>query len=94
MKYFFLSYFLVAVTIVSFAGFRGHKFEETPFEIFPDMDKQAKVKYQQPSSFFDNGHAMRKPVEGTMPIGFEMPKQAVSATKVPCGWPRNCRHRP
>lgn len=81
MKYFFLSYILVAVTIVSFAGFRGHKFEQTPWQIFPDMDKQAKVKYQQPSSFFDNGHAMRQPVAGTMPMGFELPKKAVSATK-------------
>lgn len=82
MKYFFISYFLIAVTIVSFAGFRGHKFEQTPFQIFPDMDDQAKVKYQRPSEFFENGHAMRKPVEGTVPMGFEIPaKPASSVTK-------------
>ena len=79
MKYFFISYFLVAVTIVSFAGFRGHKFEQTPFQIFPDMDDQAKVKYQRPSNFFADGHAMRKPVEGTMPMGYEVPAKPASA---------------
>lgn len=83
MKYFFLSYFLVAVAIVSFAGFRGQKSEQTPWQIFPDMDDQAKVKYQQPSQFFDNGHAMRHPVEGTMPMGYEIPKKAASAVTKP-----------
>lgn len=75
MKYFFLSYILVAVTVVAFAGFRGHKFEKPPFEIFPDMDDQAKVKYQQPSNLFADGHAMRKPVTGTVPMGFDVPTQ-------------------
>jgi len=79
MKYFFISYFLVAVTIVCFAGFRGHFFEKTPFELFPDMDDQAKVKYQQPSSFFANGHGMQKPVAGTMPMGFQMPSKPASS---------------
>lgn len=81
MKYFFLSYLFIAVTIVSFAGFRGHKFEQTPWEIFPDMDDQAKVKYQRPSDLFENGHAMRMPVDGTVPMGFDIPKTPVSAAK-------------
>ena len=78
MKYFFLSYIFIAVIVVSFAGFRGHKFEETPLQIFPDMKVQAKVKYQQPSNFFDNGHAMRKPVAGTVPMGFNVPSKPAS----------------
>jgi mono/diheme cytochrome c family protein len=78
MKYFFISYILVAVTIVSFAGFRGHKFEETPWQIFPDMDDQAKVKAQRPNDFFANGHGMRLPVPGTMPMGFDIPAKPVS----------------
>ncbi len=79
MKYFFLSYILVGIAIVSFAGFRGHKSEKAPWEIFPDMDRQAKVKYQVKSSFFADGHAMRLPVKGTVPIGFEMPGKPASA---------------
>src|ERR1022692_1642354 len=79
MKYFFISYLLTGIIIVSFAGFRGHKFEEPPFQIFNDMKDQAKVKYQQPSNFFENGHAMRKPVAGTVPMGFAVPKIPASA---------------
>jgi mono/diheme cytochrome c family protein len=78
MKYFFLIFILVAVAIVSFAGFRGHKTEKTPWEIFPDMDRQAKKKYQVSSNFFEDGHNMRLPVKGTMPIGFEMPSKPAS----------------
>lgn len=78
MKYFFLSYLLVAVTVVAFAGFRGHKFEKPPIEIFPDMDDQAKVKYQRSSQFFADGHAMRRPVEGTVPMGFDVPAKPAS----------------
>lgn len=79
MKYFFLSYFLAAVVIVSFAGFRGHRFEDPPFQIFNDMKDQAKVKAQQPSAFFADGHGMRHPVPGTVPMGFAMPKKPASA---------------
>ena len=78
MKYFFLSYIFTGIIIVSFAGFRGHKFDETPFQIFNDMKDQAKVRGQQPSAFFDNGHAMRKPVTGTVPMGFNVPTKPAS----------------
>jgi hypothetical protein len=86
MKYFFLSFFLLTVTVVSFAGFRGHKFELPPWQIFPDMDDQAKVKYQRASDFFENGHAMRLPVEGTVPMGFEIPATPASAPGNPANF--------
>ncbi len=79
MKYFFLSYIFAGIIIVSFAGFRGHKFEESPYQIFNDMKDQAKLKYQQPSNFFDDGDGMRKPVAGTVPLGFQMPHQPASS---------------
>ena len=78
MKYFFLSYIFVAIICVSLAGFRGHRFEDRPFQIFPDMKDQAKVKFQQPSEFFADGHAMRKPVTGTVPLGFNVPSKPAS----------------
>jgi mono/diheme cytochrome c family protein len=79
MRYFFLSFFFAVVLVVSFAGTRGHRFEQTPWQIFPDMKVQAKVKYQVPSDFFADGHAMRKPVAGTVPMGFSVPDKAVSS---------------
>lgn len=79
MKYFFLSYILTGIIIVSFAGFRGHKFEEPPFQIFNDMKDQAKLKAQQPSEFFADGQGMRKPVAGTVPMGYSVPHQPASS---------------
>jgi mono/diheme cytochrome c family protein len=79
MKYFFLSFFFACVIVVSFAGFRGHKMVNPPFQIFNDMKQQAKVKYQQPSEAFADGAAERKPIENTMPMGFDVPKKPASA---------------
>ncbi len=72
MRYFFLAYFLSVVLVVGFAGFRGDKFTHTPIEIFDDMDHQAKVKAQSASGFFADGSGSRKPVAGTVPMGFEV----------------------
>lgn len=73
MKYFFLIFICTCVLVVSFAGLRGHKFRKTPIEVFPDMDRQAKVGEQQPSNFFADGVASRKPVDGTVPMGYAVP---------------------
>ena len=37
------------------------------------MDRQPKVKAQEPSGFFADGRAARPPVEGTVPLGYAMP---------------------
>jgi len=74
MRWFFLVLALVVLTVALGYGVRGTKFSDTPFELFPDMDRQFKVKYQKPSHFFANGQGARKPVEGTAPVGFTMPR--------------------
>jgi len=73
MRWFFLVLAIVILTLMLGYGVRGAKFSGTPFELFPDMDRQFKLKYQKPSPFFANGQGARKPVEGTVPIGFSMP---------------------
>ena len=78
MKYFFLSLFFVAVIVVSAAGFRGSKSELPPIEIFPDMDDQAKIKYQADSGFFADGMGARHPVANTTPMGYEIPAKAAA----------------
>jgi len=55
------------------AGLRGQKGGQAPIEVFPDMDRQPKVKPQTPSDFFADGRAARVPVEGTVPLGYAMP---------------------
>jgi mono/diheme cytochrome c family protein len=72
MRYFFLAFTLIIVLVISFFGFRGQKFSGTPLRMFPDMDDQDKVKTQTTSGFFADGISARKPVDGTVPRGFEL----------------------
>lgn len=67
MKYFFLSLFAVCLVVVGVQGFRGQKFSQNPFEVFPDMDRQDKLKAQKPDAFFADGMGSRLPVLGTVP---------------------------
>lgn len=70
MKYFFLIYALIGLTVVGIFGVRGQKFEKPPVRIFPDMDEQDKVRAQKPDAFFADGHGSRLPVGQTQPRGF------------------------
>lgn len=73
MRWFFIVFaFLVIATVIGLRP-RGGKFSKPPFELFNDMDRQFKVKYQKPSQYFEDGSGSRKPVEGTMPLGFVFP---------------------
>ncbi|MEZ5300040.1 MAG: cytochrome c [Verrucomicrobiales bacterium] len=79
MRYFFLGLILAAVLVISMAGFRGHRFSEPPVELLPDMDRNAKIKYQAPADFFADGVGSRLPVAGTVPMGFEVPGKPAAA---------------
>lgn len=70
MRYFFLAYALLTVVVIGVAGVRGQKFSHTPFELFPDMDRQDKVKSQKPEPFFSDGVGARQPVQNTTPSHF------------------------
>jgi mono/diheme cytochrome c family protein len=83
LKYFFLSYIFVALIVVAAFGTRGSKSELPPLEIFPDMDHQAKIKYQARSDFFADGLGGRLPVKHTVPMGFEVPAQPAAAGAPP-----------
>jgi mono/diheme cytochrome c family protein len=72
LRYFFAAFFLVTCTVLALAGFRGQKSGLPPIEIFPDMDHQPKYQPQHPSSFFADGRAARKPVEGSIPLGYSI----------------------
>jgi mono/diheme cytochrome c family protein len=78
MKHFFIIFFFLVGLVVASAGFRGSKSELPPIEIFDDMDHQAKVKYQRDSAFFADGVGARKPLPGTVPMGYEVPAKPVS----------------
>lgn len=70
MRYFFLTYAIIAVLVVGIGGYRGQYFSKPPVQVFPDMDDQDKLKAQAPSSFFDDRQGSRLPVSNTQPRGF------------------------
>ncbi len=55
--------------VVGIAGFRGHLSRKPPIEIFPDMNRQLKLRPQQPNGFFANGISSQLPPAGTIARG-------------------------
>lgn len=83
LRGFFLLFLLSGVALVAILGFRGQKGSAPPFEVFPDMVRQMKVKAQAPLGFFADGRGPRQPVEGTVPIGYDMPKPGNTPSGAP-----------
>ena len=78
MRYLILATILAGLLIVGMFGSRGHKFSETPVEIFNDMDRQARVNAQSSSDFFADGLGPRKKLNWTKSSLIEESKDMVS----------------
>lgn len=76
LRAFLLISLLITIAGMAVLGFRGKKTTNEPWEIFPDMVRQMKVRAQAPLNFFADGRGPRMPVDGTVPIGYDMPKSA------------------
>jgi mono/diheme cytochrome c family protein len=85
LRGFFLIFLLFTIAVVAVFGFRGQKTTDPPWELFPDMVRQMKVRAQAPLEFFADGRGPRAPVPGTAPIGYEMPHPQNSPTGAPPG---------
>jgi hypothetical protein len=76
MKYFLLGFFLLCLVVVCLAGRRfdhsGTISRRPPVEIFPDMDRQPKLRPQDRNNFFADGRSSRLPVAGTVARGQPM----------------------
>jgi len=73
LRAFLLISLLVTIAAVAVLGFRGGKTTNEPWEIFPDMVRQMKVRAQSPLNFFADGRGPRMRINETVPIGYEMP---------------------
>ena len=80
LRGFLVIFLLCTIAIIAVFGFRGQTSTGPPLELFPDMVRQMKVRAQAPLNFFADGRGPRLPVAGTVPIGYEMPKQEAVAT--------------
>ena len=69
MRYILLVVLVTIAAVAVIAGKRGHHFRKPPIYIFPDMDRQPKLRPQEPSAFFANGISSQLPVPGTIARG-------------------------
>lgn len=79
LRGFLLIFVLTGLVIVALCGFRGEHSPRPPWEIFPDMVRQQKVRAQSPLGFFADDRGPRVPIANTVPIGYEMPKPRQNA---------------
>ena len=56
----------LGAAIVGIAGFRGGLSRKPPIEIFPDMNRQLKLRPMEANSFFTNGVSSQLPPPGTV----------------------------
>lgn len=69
MKYALLVLALAGLAILAIAGRRGDMSRRPPIEIFPDMDRQPKLRPQTGSDFFKDGLSSQPHVAGTVARG-------------------------
>ena len=74
MRYFITGFVAIVCLVISTAGFQGSFTRNTPIEVFPDMDRQAKVRPQAPNLFDEvfgagDGRGSRLPVTGSVARG-------------------------
>jgi mono/diheme cytochrome c family protein len=83
IRNFLIGFLLFSAVVVALLGFQGEHRSNTPIEFFSDMKRQSKVKFQKPSSFFADGRAARSPIEGTIPVGYDIPGHPTQNSNVP-----------
>jgi len=67
MRYFITGFGAVIFLVVSLAGFQGSLTRNRPIEIFPDMDRQAKVR-PQASNLFNKTYGAKDGIGSRLPV--------------------------
>src|ERR1035441_10197026 len=66
----------IGVAVFGTLGLQGKMSRKPPMELFPDMDRQAKLRPQEPNHFFANGVSSQLPPAGT--VARSLPIQTVN----------------
>lgn len=82
LRYVFLALGLGAVVVLLVAGKRGDISRRPPIEIFPDMDRQPKLRPQAGNDFLPGGFSSQLPVAGTVARGTPYQDTPVNTGKV------------
>jgi mono/diheme cytochrome c family protein len=88
MRYFFFIFGLCILAVMGVLGKRGSQqidggghFRKPPLYIFPDMERQLKLRPQKENGFFTNGLSSQLPVPGT--VARSAPLQTATAAVYP-----------
>ena len=81
MRYFLLIFAVAVVLVMAIAGKRGDMSRRSPIEVFPDMDRQLKLRPMQPNAFFANGVSSQPHPDGT--IARSTPIQTAAGAVMP-----------
>jgi mono/diheme cytochrome c family protein len=66
LLYFILVFVASAAAMFAMIGIPGHLSRKPPLEVFPDMDRQAKLRPEKPFDFLPNGLSSQLPPAGTV----------------------------
>ena len=69
IKYILLPFIVIVAVGILVAGRRGDLSRRSPIEVFPDMDRQLKLRPMQPNAFFANGNSSQPHIAGTVARG-------------------------
>ena len=69
MRYILLVLGVIIISVMVVAGKRGDMTRRPPIELFPDMDRQPKLRPQAANSFFKDGFSSQQPIAGTIARG-------------------------
>jgi mono/diheme cytochrome c family protein len=83
MRYFLLVFAVTVLAVVIVAGKRGDMSRRPPIELFPDMDRQPKLRPQEANSFFKDGLSSQQPVAGAIARGSAWQDSPENTGRVP-----------
>jgi mono/diheme cytochrome c family protein len=83
MRYFLLVFGAIVITVMVVAGKRGDMSRRPPIEVFPDMDRQPKLRPQAANDFFKDGLSSQQPVAGTVARGSAWQDSPENTGKIP-----------
>ena len=83
MRYFLLGWVILCMLVVAIAGKRGDISRKPPIEVFPDMDRQYKLRPQTRANFFEDKMSSRLPVPGTIARGVKFEDVPANTGLVP-----------
>jgi mono/diheme cytochrome c family protein len=66
MRYFLLIFLTLVAVVFGIAGRRGHLSRQPPIVIIPDLNRQFKLRPEQPNGFFANGLSSQLPPPGAV----------------------------